>query len=273
MNFVHIITTRFNVPTKSWTVTRTGEKPLSEEWMIDRFEIFRKYCLPSFQNQSNKNFVWLVFFDINTSKKFLPEIQKIQQKFPLFHAFFVEDFDAMSQKALEIIPSFFSEDTEFVLSTDIDNDDLLHRDFIATVQDNFQPQHDLVIDLKKGLQLTRISDDEAHVNLFYMVANPFISLVESTNSFKTVTKEKHLTYRNYPHYKSFDLEPRFIQFIHANNLVNDTINSKRLKNLNFSEYGVSKIDSFKISYINAIFANLKRNMKIITSIINVKPRK
>jgi hypothetical protein len=79
MSFIHVITTRFNVPTSVWTVTRGGAKPLSEEWLKDRFEIFQKYCLPSFKNQSNKNFIWLVFFDANTPKKYMHEIEKIEK--------------------------------------------------------------------------------------------------------------------------------------------------------------------------------------------------
>lgn len=268
MNFIHIITTRFNVPTKIWTVTREGTKPLSDEWMNDRFEIFRKYCLLSFQNQSNKNFTWLVFFDVNTPEIYLSEIEKIKQDFPTFHPFFVEDFEAMTKKSLEIIPSFFSEDTKFLISTDIDNDDLLHQDFVATVQDNFQPKHNFVIDLKKGLQLTKTSEKKAFINVFYMVANPFISLVENKSSFGTVMKEKHLAYRDYPLYTSYDTEPRFIQFIHANNLVNNTFsNSKRIGKINFSEYGIAEENYFQISSSAAFFFNLKKKIKLLGNLI------
>ena len=117
------------------------------------------------------------------------EIEKIEKEFSLFQPVFVQNFEDMQSKALEIIPTFFQDETQFLISTDLDNDDLLHREFIETVQEKFEPKHDLVIDLKRGLQLTKTSESNAFINVFYMVANPFISLVEEKNNFGTVVKE------------------------------------------------------------------------------------
>lgn len=265
--YKHIITTRFNVPTSVWTITRGGTKPLTEEWMRDRFEIFQKYCLPSFKNQSNKNFIWLVFFDVKTSKKYRYEIEKIQKKFSIFHPIFVKDFEEMHREALEIIPTFFEDNTKFLLSTDIDNDDILHRDFVKTVQDHYEPRNNFVIDLKRGLQLTHIPSKKSLLNVFYMVANPFISLVEDKNKVGTVMKEEHLKYRNYPNYTSYDAEPRFIQFIHANNLVNNTkYGAKRIRRIDFSDYGISTENYFKISAISAIFKNILRKKNLVANL-------
>lgn len=269
MNFIHVITTRFNVPTSVWTVTRGGAKPLSEEWLKDRFEIFQKYCLPSFKNQSNKNFSWLVFFDVNTPENYKLEIEKIQKEFSPFQPMFVRDFEEMHQKALEIISTFFDDATQFLISTDLDNDDLLHRQFIETVQQKFEPKHDFVIDLKRGIQLTKTTENKAFINVFYMVANPFVSLVEDKNSFGTVMKEEHLKYRNYKNYTSFDSEPRFIQYIHTNNLVNDSEeNAERITNLNFSDYGITKENEFKISKYEALIFNIKRKFRTLKKILS-----
>lgn len=268
MNFIHVITTRFNVPTSVWTVTRGGRKPLSEDWLEDRFKIFLRYCLPSFKNQSNKNFIWLVFFDINTPEKYRHEIEKIQKEFSLFQPVFVQDFEDMRRRALEIIPGFFDDKTNFLLSTDLDNDDLLHREFINTVQQKFEPIHDLVIDLRRGLQLTKISYSLAKANVFYMVANPFVSLVEDKKNFGTVMKEEHLRFRNYINYTYYDSEPRFIQYIHSNNLLNNTIeNCERITSLDFSDYGIEKESEFKISKTGAVFFNIKRKWSLLKNIL------
>lgn len=271
MSFIHVITTRFNVPTSVWTVTRGGAKPLSEEWLKDRFEIFQKYCLPSFKNQSNKNFIWLVFFDANTPKKYMHEIEKIEKEFSLFQPVFVQNFEDMQSKALEIIPTFFQDETQFLISTDLDNDDLLHREFIETVQEKFEPKHDLVIDLKRGLQLTKTSESNVFINVFYMVANPFISLVEEKNNFGTVVKEEHLKYRNYKNYTAFDSEPRFIQYIHSHNLVNNSEeNAKRIANFDFSDYGIAKENEFKISKSEVLIFNIKRKWRLLNKMIHKK---
>lgn len=269
--FVHVVTTRFNVPTEVWSVTRDGSKPLSEEWLRDRFEIFRKFCLPSFQNQSNKNFIWLLFFDVNTPIEYQKKIEEFKLDFPTFHPVFVRDFKEMYEQTLEIIPGFFSKDTKFLITTDIDNDDLLHREFIATVQSKFKAQHNLAIDLIRGLQVTQINKKQAFANEFYMIANPFISLVESTDHFGTVMKEKHLSYRKYPLYTFFDAEPRFIQFIHANNLVNDSLgNAKRIGSVNLSDYGIAEENRFKISLFGAQLWNMKRKIRLLGKLLKKK---
>lgn len=269
MSYIHVITTRFNVPTSAWTVTRGGAKPLSEDWLKDRFDIFQKYCLPSFKNQSNKNFIWLVFFDVNTPQNYKREIEKIQNEFSLFQPFFVQDFEEMHRKALEIIPTFFEDNVRFLISTDVDNDDLLHREFVETVQGKFEPKNEFVIDLKRGLQMTKTAGNKAFINVFYMVANPFVSLVEDKNNFGTIMKEEHLKYRNYKNYTAFDSEPRFIQYIHTNNLVNTSEeNAERITNLDFSDYGITKVNEIKISRSEAVIFNIKRKFRLLKKILS-----
>ncbi len=267
MEYIHIISTRFNVPTQIWATTRIGKKPLSEEWLKDRFEIFQQYCLPSFINQSNRNFVWLVFFDKETPDKYLKIIADIQQKCVNFHPVFVQDFEEMSQKLVQMIPDFYLPETKFVISSDIDNDDLLHQDFVENVQKLFRPIHNLVIDLRRGLQLTRTSVSTAFVNEFYTIANPFVSIVENKSDVKTVIKEKHPTYRNYPDYVFYDEKPMFIQFIHANNLVNDSFQSKRISSINFKEFGIAENYFFKISAWKTFWYNASRIPAIAKRIV------
>lgn len=271
--FKHIISTRFNVPTEIWKTTREGKKPLSDEWLEDRFEIFRKYCLPSFKNQSQKNFVWLVFFDNQTPEKYRKTITEIQGECEQFHPVFVQDFQEMSTKLLEIIPQYFDHKTEYVITSDIDNDDMIHQSFVAEVQKNFKPIHHLVIDLRLGLQLTKVNGKKAIVNYYYQVANPFVSLVEKISDFKTVTKEKHLDYRNYPDSVIEDKTPLFIQFIHENNLMNDTWkDSKRISSINYSEFGISKENSLPLSKTSTFVHNTKRLLRNTFKLISKKKK-
>lgn len=267
-SFIHIITTRFNVPTKTWDITRDGTKTLTNAWLEDRFDIFLKYCLPSFQNQSLKSFVWLVFFDTQTPEKYLKIIAEIRREFPVFTPVYVSDFDEMTQRLQEIIPTYFLSDTQFLLTTDIDNDDMLHKNFVQEVQNRFQPVHDLVIDMRLGLQLTKLNNNKAFVNHFFQVASPFVSLVENSSNFKTVTKERHLNYRNYPNLVFQDKEPMFIQFIHENNLVNATMrNNKRLAAIQYSYFGISPENEFTISKISTFVYNIKRSLKTLVNLI------
>ena len=53
----HFLLTRFNLKLKEWQTTKQGESVGSELWLTKRFELFRKYCLPSVKQQTNQNFI------------------------------------------------------------------------------------------------------------------------------------------------------------------------------------------------------------------------
>lgn len=257
--FVHVIMTRFNVPTKGWNETRSGFKPLTEEWLDDRFKLFRTYVLPSYKNQTNQNYVWLTFFDTNTSDKFRKIIKEIEAEYPVFRAVFVEDFDEMKTKAVEVIPQYFTSDTKFVITSELDNDDMLHQDYIKTVQELFKPVHDLVIDLRKGYQLTMLPDRKAVVNVYNDVVNPFVSLAESVDNFKTMLKERaHNSYRHYPNFSVENSREMYIQIIHQYNLMNVTFKHKAVYDVDFSEYGMTENTRFTINRFRTLQHNIAR---------------
>ncbi|MDQ1857445.1 MULTISPECIES: glycosyltransferase [unclassified Chryseobacterium] len=257
--FVHVIMTRFNVPTKGWNETRSGYKPLTEEWLDDRFKLFRTYVLPSYKNQTNQNYIWLTFFDVNTSDKFRKIIKEIEAEYPVFRAVFVEDFDVMKTKAVEVIPQFFTPDTKFVITSELDNDDMLHQDYVKTVQEHFKPIHDLVIDLRRGYQLTMLPDRKAVVNVYNAVVNPFVSLAESVDNFKTMLKERaHNSYRHYPDFSVEDSKEMYIQIIHQYNLMNVTFKHKAVPEVDFSEYGMTEDTKFTIDRFKTLQHNIAR---------------
>lgn len=262
MSFTHIITTSFNVPSTNWKQTRDGKNTLTNEWFMDRIDIFDKYCLPSFKNQTNKNFSWIVFFDINTPGFYKERIKEIEKELPNFKPYFVNDLDEKKVRFLEIIPEY-TKNSDYVITTDVDNDDILHREYVETIQSLFKPIDNLVIDLRRGLQLTRKSGNEAFITEYYSAANPFVSLVESVKDFKTVTHYFHHKYRDFKDIAVFDDKALFIQFIHRNNLMNETFNNKRFSKIDFNEYGIEQKNHFKISFSETLMYNLKRYLNFI----------
>lgn len=257
--FVHVIMTRFNVPTRGWNETRSGFKPLTEEWLDDRFRLFRTYVLPSYKNQTNQNFVWLPFFDVNTSEKFRKIIAEIQEEYPTFRPVFVEDFDEMKTKAVEVIPQFFTPETKFIITSELDNDDMLHKDYVKTVQEYFKPVHDLVIDLRRGYQLTMQLNHKAVVTVYNAVANPFVSLAESVDNFKTMLKERaHNSYRDYKNFSIEDSKEMYIQIVHQYNLMNSTFKHKAVPEVDFSEYGMTESTRFTIDRFKTLQHNIAR---------------
>ncbi|MGH1518936.1 glycosyltransferase [Chryseobacterium sp. JK1] len=257
--FIHVIMTRFNVPTKGWDETRSGFKPLTEEWLDDRFKLFRTYVLPSYKNQTNQNYIWLTFFDVNTSEKFRKIIKEIEAEYPVFKAVFVEHFDAMKTKAVEVISQLITPDHQFVITSELDNDDMLHQDYVKTVQEHFKPVDDLVIDLRRGYQLTMLPDRKAIVKVYNAVANPFVSLAEKADNFKTVLKERaHNSYRDYKDFSIEDSKEMYIQIVHQYNLMNTSFKHKAVSEVDFSKYGMTENTRFTIDHAKTRRHNISR---------------
>lgn len=263
-NYQHFITTTYNVPANNWQKTRDGQKALSNEWFKDRIVIFRKYCLPSFKNQYSKNFQWLVFFDVNTPDFYKTEIEKIRNEFPVFNPFFVANMDEKKVRLLQEVKNLINKDTEFIITTDIDNDDILHKDFVKTVQENFKPVHNLAIDLRRGLQLTKTSETEAFITDYYAAGNPFVSVVENVSKeIKTCAGYFHNDTRNFENIQVYDKKPMFMQFIHGFNMMNTTSDFKRFSNIDQDDFGIPREYQFKISGMKTGIYNAKRAIKLL----------
>ena len=63
MIYKHFILTRFNLFLYGDNPYKIEDKEL---WMNHRIKLFEKYCLPSVQVQSCKDFTWIIAFDPET---------------------------------------------------------------------------------------------------------------------------------------------------------------------------------------------------------------
>lgn len=149
--FKHFLITRFNLSYEVFAQDRNGRKTLSYDWMVDRFALFEKFCLPSVANQSVKNFEWLVFFDNETPSEFKAKIDKYKQDYSFFTPIFVGN--PLTQQSLEDSVNFkLSPEDSYLISTRIDNDDAIHKDFLLEIQKLFNYQEDCFINFTYGYQ-------------------------------------------------------------------------------------------------------------------------
>ena len=72
--FQHYLITRFNLKKEGWDTSKNNIPVLTEEWLERRFKLFETFCFPSVKHQSNQNFTWFVYFDVDTPKVFKDRI-------------------------------------------------------------------------------------------------------------------------------------------------------------------------------------------------------
>lgn len=253
----HFILTRFNLKNSAWGNNDHGiPKALSEEWLNNRIELFKNYCLPSIENQTSKNFIWFLILDIDTPEFFKQTIEKLTKVDINVRIIFSDGFKYLIPTLLTEINNCIDKSDNYIITTRLDNDDIVHKDFIKTIQELYKPKSKMIIDLKAGYQL--ILEKPFEIRSMKYNFNPFISLVESTTDFKTVLNKEHLLWKDdtSEHIK-YSKKGLWIQLIHDQNQLNQKISYlKRVKTIKASSFGLS-INIKSYSYIENLFFNFR----------------
>lgn len=267
----HFVITRFNLKGKKNLKGNRLFDPLSNEWLDERFDLFNTYCLPSVKNQTNKNFIWLVCFDTDTPKAYLPIIENIKKDFKNFIPVFVDGFSGLESKIKETIQNTIINTDEFIITTRIDNDDIIHQDFIKSIQNLYKPEVNTLIDLRQGYQFI-INENPTSLRAFKLPYNPFLSVIENTDDYKTIIAEQHRYWKTLPNIIINKKQHLWMQVVHDQNLLNRKRNYlKKVNRINRLEFGLEitfKLESTKEinkfnrrTYFNRMYYSLKRMLK------------
>lgn len=123
----HVLLTRFNLPSEGYESLIRAQ----EGWLRDRMGLFEKYCLPSIRNQSDKNFRWIIYFDPASPQWLMDRIREINTD-GVFSPVFREK--VTSSELIEDIDRIVGRRKEFLLTTNLDNDDGLAADFVSRIR-------------------------------------------------------------------------------------------------------------------------------------------
>ncbi len=266
----HFIATRFNLKAPDWKTTKSGNLVLTNEWLDQRFHIFENYCLPSVKNQSNLNFKWCIFFDSDTPEKYKQRIISISKEFNVIYPIFIKSMEKLKETFKDFIINNIDNEDSHIITTRIDNDDIIHQDFVAIIQALFQPRDLVVIDLQKGYQVS-IDTHYPEIRLYTHPFNAFISVIENTKSFNTVFSRMHYGWKNEKSIISYKHKRLWMELSHHENYVNHR--QMGLKKAYF--YDKKKFivpANFEIDFIDVFQNNLKIYLNEITIYIERKVR-
>lgn len=193
MEFKHLLITRLNVYYKIKMAER-GFDP--DTWLLERVEIFKKFCFPSIINQKNRDFNWFFYIDSETPLAVKSDLEGLFRPYPFINLI-AHHYDSFNiSKYLQAdIDQFLGTDFEFLISSRVDTDDMLHRDYISDVQSRFKKQDYTAINFNRGLVYDVTSGVSSIMVHRY---NAFLSLIErkSEAGFRTVYYKQHTAYRD-----------------------------------------------------------------------------
>lgn len=265
LRFKHFVITLFNL--KLWGVDKNKVPTQTDAWLSQRFDLFETYCLPSLQAQTTKNFIWLCLFDADTPEEFKQRIAHYQDVVPQFKAcyfsaeeaseFLSEDDTRRCRFIRDTVASLLSPDDEFVLTTNVDNDDALHKDMLACLQRHFlkNPQETLY-SMNLGIQY--IPAMKAVMRMRYP-HNHFLSLSERTDKdFRTIEFYGHTVARKRLPVTDIFERPYWMEVVHGHNVSNDLRITSRIrytlyiKAFSLVDFGIPQTISLRRNLVNAL---------------------
>ncbi len=213
--YQHFLITRFNLRNPRWTSSRSRHPALSDVWLEERFALFDNYCFPCVAAQSCKDFVWLVYFDTETPARWRQKIDSYQDICGNFQPVFV---DGMSGFLPDIQTRIANTGQPYLITSRLDNDDCISRDYIEQIQQHFVPRDFLALDFVDGymLEISPIRRLGRTINAY----NPFISLIEHNHNPVSVWHKDHADWKREPRLRRIRQQRIWLTVIHHGNKTN-----------------------------------------------------
>jgi len=212
--FEHFLITRWNIKAEF----RPGAH-LDPFWLDARRPLFSKFCLPSVAGQTSTNFSWVLLVDRATPAKHRDWLSRVvstesslgqRVHIVLVGDDYVSDFRSWAFRSTPLAE-------RDVITTRLDSDDAIHREFVEAVQSAYSGTRTFV-ELARGYTYDARTGKLCRL---HYPDNPYVSLIEpATPELLTVYCENHDHLREVGPFVVID-EPRgWLQVVHDDNVWN-----------------------------------------------------
>lgn len=211
-HFQHFLITRMNV---DWDVSkpRSPQERNSFEFLNHRFNIFEKTCYPAINAQTNPNFIWLILFDIGLPEEFRKRLAKYDSSLKIVPVY-INSKETFLMSLKGAIAGHLSPSTDHLITTNIDSDDVLSRNFVAATQQQFRGQDFEFINFPFGY-LYRFQEQRLYLREW--LTSSCHTLIEQRQNFQTAL--------TYPHHKTISnktrqmiTRPMWLMTVHGENV-------------------------------------------------------
>ena len=221
----HFILTRFNLRLW-WKEDKNGGEIQTDGWLEERFRLFETYCMPSVMRQTCQDFKWICLFDEKTPEKYKERVEGYKKRYDRFCPFYLNERETkefrefFQQKVYELA----DKDDEELLTTYLDNDDCLRRDYVAKVQRyTTKVEYGTVFTFNYGIQY--YTEHNIAVRVPY-VNNHFLTYYEALKpKVRTVWGFWHFSIFKYKGIGIITINnpknPAWVEVVHNGNIDND----------------------------------------------------
>lgn len=263
MDYKHFIITQFNL--RNFPLSENADFARWVDWTRNRIELFRKFCLPSVLNQTNRNFKWLIFFDYDTPAEFNEFIDSLKN-LSLIDVCYSKAMEDFNLNYMTEVKRRITESERWVVTTRLDNDDSLHTDAVQTIHENFICTHRFLISLASGYIL---NIEERIMSHYYYPMSPFLSIIEDAEiELKGIFAKGHTKWENLRLFvlreiwlEYFNRKARKARFVLRNPLWIQTVHGQNVSNSFFR--GLPVLRGKDLSAFSLNFTTTGQPLKII----------
>lgn len=214
--FCHYLITRFNLRVSQWTTTKNNEELLSETWMEHRLYLFENFCFPSVAAQTNTNFIWLIYIDTNTSDNYKQRLEKLVASCSFVQLIMVDGMSSFMSHLTTLISQTCHQ--PYLITSRVDNDDCLHKEYISEIQKVFNVQSFSIVDITKVYTLQ--IEPDVRLGKKVQSFNPFVSLIEKNENSKTIFTDSHTSWKEENSIIRINYKRLWMAVIHDKNKIN-----------------------------------------------------
>jgi len=206
----HVILTRFNLPSPG------RERKIRDQpgWLESRVELFERFCLPSVVAQTDSRLRWIIYFD-PASPAWLQHRAESHRAAELYVPLFREQVSR--EELLEDIRRVVGPASSELMTTNLDNDDALAKDFCERLRSEPPPPRTtayyFVNGLIRGAEGLYVQHDPD--NAFPSVRSPWDLAI-------TCWSEWHTLLRRSMPVVEIAGAPGWLQVVHDRNVSNRT---------------------------------------------------
>lgn len=220
----HFFVTRFNLAIRDFRERLGLNDDNYESWCEQRVELFLDYTLPAMEQQTHRDFAWLIGFDTAPSESvdgLIARLERLPWVVPIRHDNRPRRDGVFSDAISRHINARST--APVVSTTRLDADDTVHADFAAVLKREIAKRADVeppyAISFPLGIQY---GSGRAFAYLYE--SNPFITLVEprTGDPLKTVFDFAHYEVKQrFTLFCSFPRHPMWAQVLHSINVANE----------------------------------------------------
>ena len=216
--------TRFNLPL--YKKDKERQPVLTEQWLDDRFRLFETYCLPSIQQQTYKDFVWIVLMSDDTPQMYRQRMSELCYQCRQLSPLYIKNNDI--ERYHDIVKDKIRElksQSSLLVTLRIDNDDAIRCDYIERSMTLAQEQ----AESRRGYSFVYGIQYHTQANLAMRVPYPNNHFIFEINTqykaddFDYILEYNHAntTDMPFPFTAMMDKEVMWAEVIHQRNVDND----------------------------------------------------